>query len=106
VFLVGCGMDFKVKLPKEGPETKVTLGPDLEAAGQFCANRYPEDAIAEEQCFQDYLDYYKLKVELDLESITEFCNQYEQEADRLQCQQDLIDILGNAAGGEDESGQE
>ncbi len=100
-FLLGlillCSCSSKVKVEGVPSQIKGELGPDFTKASKFCDDRYGADTDEAESCFQDYRNYFELKISLDLQSLEDFCQKlYTTEDDVQGCVKDLVDILINA----------
>lgn len=95
--LAGCGIDLRHKGVPDKVET--TVGPDFAKAAAFCDDRYGAKSPEAESCFQDYRDYTKIKVSLDMESLQRFCEtNYPVEEDRVQCVEDVMKTFESILG--------
>lgn len=88
--LSACSMDHKAS-------GSVKVGPDLAEASRICDERYGAKTRKSEQCFESYLDYTTITVKIDLDGIVEFCSRYEEEQDKIDCEEDLLELLGELA---------
>lgn len=92
LMLAGCGFELRHKgIPKE---VDASVGPDFEKAAQFCDERYGKMSEEAESCFQDYRDYTKIRVVLDLEAIEDFCyKSYIDPIEQAKCVSDVAQIF-------------
>lgn len=85
----GVPTNYKIDAPDN-----FTLGPDFEKAAKFCDKRYGKNTQASEDCFQDYRNYTKLSIGINLDELTNFCYaKYNSEQDRTSCIDELIDLI-------------
>lgn len=92
--LVGCSVQVK-GIPDQ---TNSQFGPDFAGAAAFCDSRYGTKSPAAEACFEDYRDYLKVRVYLDLSELQDYCNKaYQNPDDRAGCVNDLTALLTKAA---------
>ena len=93
ILLTNCGVQVK-GIPSAIHET---VGPDLVGAGAFCDSRYGAGTAASEACFQDYMNYTKIVVSINLNGISSFCDaQYADPTQQSACVTDLLTFLGNS----------
>jgi len=82
---------MKVKIPDTNQNIKV--GPDFEKAIRICDHKYGKDTEESELCFQDYRDFFNVKVKIDLDGIVEYCsNRYELEEDIIECEENIVNL--------------
>jgi hypothetical protein len=92
LLLTSCGFT----LTHRGiPSTvNANIGPDFEKAAKFCDDRYGEKSDEAESCFQDYRDYTKIRVVLDMQAIEDFCNKnYTDDTEKTKCISDVAQIF-------------
>lgn len=90
--LCSCG---KIKLEAQVPDVK--FGPNFEQASAFCDNKYGVGMQASEECFEDYRKFLSPRVQVDLASISNFCQgSYTTPEDIQGCEKDLLEIIRNA----------
>lgn len=87
--IVGVPEKVKVDVPSE-----FKVGPDFEKAAKFCDDRYGKDTNEAEDCFQDYRNYTKLNIGINIDALSGFCDDnYSEQNDKEKCLQELIDLL-------------
>lgn len=85
-----CG---KIKVE---PTKDVNFGPSFDKAIEICNKFYGVDTPKAESCFDDYRNYFNVKVKLDLMSILDFCSsEYVDSEQMSKCINDLKDLFGN-----------
>lgn len=90
VSLLACGKPVKFEL--RAPDG-ISLGPSFQQVATFCDNRYGRHTLEAEDCFYDYRTFYQIKIALDLDSITQYCQKYPTPEERLTCEENLLNLL-------------
>jgi len=86
---INAEADIKTDIPD-----KINLEPDFEKAIEVCDNRYGANTEESEECFEDFRNYYKTTVGIDLSGIIEFCeDRYNTVEEQELCQDELLDII-------------
>lgn len=91
ILFTSCGskLNHKVDVKPVAVSGDVQIGPNFEQVAKFCDERYGFKSEEAEQCFKDYREFYKIKID-----ISSFCDQkYVELPDIQSCQQELLDIL-------------
>jgi len=90
ISLIACGKPLRVEV--RTPEG-INFGPDFRGALELCDSRYGYRSLESEECFNDYRTYFQIKLSLDLDSITQYCQKYPTEEERQTCEENLLEML-------------
>lgn len=90
LFFTACGVKLNVKGVDD-----VKVGPNFQKGAEFCDDRYGKGTDKAERCFEDYREYFNVKITFDVSSILDFCeeqNQTQQDID--ECVDDILNLFG------------
>ena len=92
--LSGCGFTLR-----HSGNVQADIGPDFVGAAKFCDDRYGAGTAEAESCFQDYRDYTKIRVVLDIQAIQDFCNKnYTDSVAQAKCVSDVAQAFDTILG--------
>lgn len=89
LLISACGFKVNVKGIDD-----VTLSPNFQKGAEFCDERYGAKTKEAEKCFEDYREYFKVKVTFDVSSILDFCEERnETQIDIDRCVDNILNLF-------------
>lgn len=98
--LIGCskhnvnmkGIPNKIEI--ENKPIKLEVRIQIQEASYECNKRFGYNTDESNACFLAYLQFLKIDISLDVQSIQDYCNErYTKPKDKTECENQLMDIL-------------